>query len=71
MNILKHMEAVFIVAATMAVSASTLDGAIPEAHARPYSASADAIATSGKTAVVTVTARRLTADEKAAAGSRM
>ncbi|MBQ5947089.1 hypothetical protein [Massilia sp. ST3] len=66
MNTLKHMEAVFIVTAAMAVSASYLGGAIPEAQARPYGANPDAIATSGKVAVVTVTAKRLSLAEKAA-----
>lgn len=65
MNTLKHMEAVFLVTAAMAVSASYLDGAIPEAQARAYGANPAAIATSGKVAVVTVTAKRLSAEEKA------
>ena len=65
MNILKHMEAVFLFTAAMAVPASYLGAAIPEAQARPYGADPAAVATSGKVAVVTVTARRLSAAEKA------
>ena len=65
MNILKHMEAVFLFTAAMAVPASYLGAAIPEAQARPYGADPAAVASSGKVAVVTVTARRLTAVEKA------
>lgn len=75
MNILKNMEAVFLTAAVLAVSASQFGGPISEAQARAYTPDAAAIATSGKVAVVNVTAKRLSAEEKAelladAAGSR-
>jgi hypothetical protein len=65
MNIIKHMEAVFLVTAAMAVPASYLGAAVPEAQARAYSADPAAVATSGKVAVVSVTAKRLSAAEKA------
>ncbi|MFL6675292.1 MAG: hypothetical protein ACJ8LG_18615 [Massilia sp.] len=57
MNILKHMEAVFAVALTVAVSAGYFAGA-----AEPQLA-AD-VATPTKMAVVNVTAKRLTAAQK-------
>ncbi|WP_290420369.1 hypothetical protein [Massilia sp. YIM B02443] len=69
MNILKHMEAAFLVAALVAVPASYLGGGIPDAQADVNAAVkgqayADAVATSGKTAVVIVSAKRLDAEEK-------
>lgn len=71
MNILKHMEAAFIALALAALPASYLADAIPDAQARAADA-AVAVATPGKMAVVTVSAKRLSADEKRAeAGSRM
>jgi len=70
MNILKHMEAVFIAVVLIAVPASYLGaahagrsdapraiaGAVAGAGANVY---AGAVATSGKVAVVTITAKRL------------
>jgi len=67
MNILKHMEAAFLVVALVAVPASYLDGGIPDAQANvktAVSAQADAVATPGKTAVVVVSAKRLDVEEK-------
>lgn len=68
MNILKQMEAAFLVAALVAVPASYLGGGIPDAQAHVNTAStqayADAVATSGKTAVVVVSAKRLDVEEK-------
>jgi uncharacterized membrane protein (DUF441 family) len=64
MRILKHMEAVFIVALGVACSASYLADGVPAAHAQPHIADAAAIATSGKMAVVTVTAKRPSVAEK-------
>ena len=68
MNILKHMEAAFLVAALVAVPASYLGGGIPDAQARVNAATsqtyADAVATPGKTAVVVVSAKRLDAEDK-------
>ncbi|MGI4718955.1 MAG: hypothetical protein ACRYGO_03710 [Janthinobacterium lividum] len=69
MNIMKHMEAVFIVAMGVAVSGSYLIDSIPEAQARPYTADAAQVASGVRMAVVTVTAKRLSPEEKAA-GSR-
>ena len=70
MNVMKHMEAVFVVAMSLAVSGSYVLEAIPEAQARNYSADPAMVASGGKMAVVTVTAKRLSADEKQAAGDR-
>ena len=68
MNILKHMEAAFLVAALVAVPASYLGGGIPDAQAHVNTVSAqayaDAVATPGKTAVVVVSAKRLDVEEK-------
>ena len=63
MNILKHMEAVFvatIAVAVLAVSATYATGSMPEAQ------SSTAIATAGNATmpVVVVSAKRLSADEK-------
>lgn len=69
MNIIKHMEAVFVVAIGVAVSGSYLVDNIPEAQARPYTADAAQVASGAKMAVVTVTAKRLSPEEKAT-GSR-
>ena len=70
MNLMKHMEAVFVVAMSLAVPGSYLLDAIPDAHARSYDADTAMIASGDKTAVVTVTAKRLSAEEKQAAGVR-
>lgn len=69
MNIMKHMEAVFVVAIGVAVSGSYLIDNIPEAQARTYTADAAQVASGARMAVVTVTAKRLSPEEKAA-GSR-
>lgn len=63
MNILKNMEAIFVVTLALVGSADYLADALPQANAQPVAASA--IATSGKVAVVTVSAKRLSAQEKA------
>jgi len=55
---------------SLAVSGSYLLDAIPEAQARNYSPDPAMVASGGKMAVVTVTAKRLSAEEKAAAGAR-
>lgn len=60
MNVLKNFEAVFVVALGMAVSASYV-AQRPADTAQPQSAS---IATPGKMAVVTVSAKRMSAAEK-------
>jgi hypothetical protein len=44
--------------------------AIPEAQARNYSADAAMVASGAKVAVVTVSAKRLSAEEKQVAGAR-
>ena len=70
MNLMKHMEAVFVVAMSLAVSGSYLLDAIPEARARSYQAGAAMVASGDKMAVVTVSAKRPGADEKQADGTR-
>ena len=70
MNIIKHMEAVFVVALGLAVSGSYLLDAIPEARARSYSADPAMVASGAKMAVVTVSAKRLSSEEKQVQGSR-
>ncbi|QOY96294.1 hypothetical protein IM543_11000 [Massilia sp. UMI-21] len=70
MNIMKHMEAVFVVAMSLAVGGSYLVDAIPEAQARSYAAADAMVASGDRMAVVTVSAKRLPAEEKAAAGAR-
>ena len=77
MNVLKHMEAIFVVTLAFAGSVGVVTNAVPEAHAQDMRASADAIAAPGKMAVVTVTAKRMSTIEKTlslleegAAGSR-
>lgn len=63
MNALKHMEAIFIAAALIAVPAGYL-AKVSEANAAPYSTSSAAIASGAKIATVTVTAKRLSSAEK-------
>lgn len=63
MNILKNMEAIFVVTLALVGTADYLADGLPQAHAQPLVASA--IATSGKVAVVTVSAKRMSAEEKA------
>ena len=70
MNTMKHMEAVFVVAMSLAVSGSYLLDAIPEAQARSYGADTAMVSSGDKVAVVTVSAKRLSAEEKQAAGAR-
>jgi hypothetical protein len=60
-NILKHMEAVFVATVALAVSGSYMIDAIPEAHAK-----AAVVATStAAVPVVVVKAKRMSAEEKA------
>jgi len=63
MNVLKHMEAIFIAAALVAVPAGYL-AKITDARADNYSIDSAAIASGDKMAVVTVSAKRLDAAEK-------
>ncbi len=65
MNIMKNMEAVFVVAMALAVPGSYLLDGIPQAQARTYIADAAQVASGDKVAVVTVSAKRLSAEEKA------
>lgn len=64
MNVLKHMEAIFIAAALVAVPASYVGGSV-DANARNLGGDA-MIASGAKMATVTVSAKRLDAAEKTA-----
>lgn len=67
MNLIKHMEAVFIASVAFAVGGSYLAEHLPQAHAkRAVVASA-----ADNTAVVVVKARRMSAAEKHAAAGRI
>jgi hypothetical protein len=67
MNILKNMEAIFISATIIAGATSFAQADAPKAVtvAAPAVVAKAALATEGKMAVVTVSAKRLTAEEKA------
>lgn len=60
MNILKHMEAVFVATVALAVSGSYLIDTLPVAHAKPVAAVSSVTAVP----VVVVSAKRMTAQEK-------
>jgi hypothetical protein len=65
MNILKHMEAVFVVTVAVLGSAALITEQLPEANARPYSAPAANVVTSeAPLTVVYVTAKRMTPEQK-------
>lgn len=64
MNVLKHMEALFIAAALVAVPASYL-GSAADANARDLGADS-MVASGARMATVTVSAKRLDAAEKTA-----
>lgn len=70
MSIMKHMEAVFVVTLGVAVSGSYLLDAVPEAHARSYALDTSMVASGDRMAVVTVSAKRLSSEEKRQEGSR-
>ena len=59
MNLLKHMEAVFVATVALAVSGSYMIDAIPEAHAK-----APVVASTAAVPVVVVKAKRMSAEEK-------
>jgi hypothetical protein len=64
-NILKHMEAVFVVTVAFLGSAAFVTERVPEANARPYPApAASATAAEAPLPTVYVTAKRMTPDEK-------
>jgi hypothetical protein len=63
MNVLKHMEAVFIAAALIAVPVGYL-AKVSDANATAFTVSSAAIASGAKVATVTVTAKRLSNAEK-------
>ncbi len=64
MNIAKNMEALFITALGLALFTSVATAAVPARHA--VSHQADQVAAQSEMHVVTITAKRLTAAEKAA-----
>lgn len=59
MNLLKHMEAVFVITVAVAVSGSWLVDTLPEANARAVSVSAQQTIP-----VVVVSAKRMSPEEK-------
>lgn len=67
MNILKNMEAIFISATIIAGATSFAQADAPKAAtlAAPAAVAKAALATEGKMAVVTVSAKRMSAAEKA------
>ena len=65
MNILKHMEAVFVVTVAVLGSAALVTERLPEVNARPYSTPAASVAAAeAPMAVVYVTAKRMTPEQK-------
>jgi hypothetical protein len=62
-NILKHMEAGFVVTVAILGSAAFVTERLPDATARPYPAQASVVA-EAPMAVVYVTAKRMTPEEK-------
>jgi hypothetical protein len=65
MNILKHMEAVFVVTVAVLGSAALITEQLPEANARPHSAlSARVVTSEAPLTVVYVTAKRMTPEQK-------
>ena len=68
MNIAKNMEAIFIAAVALAGAASLATAAVPATAAAPTTivATKAASAAAGSMPVVTITAKRLSAAEKAA-----
>lgn len=62
-NVLKHMEAVFVVTVAIFGAGAFVSENLPEANARPYSAPAASTAEAPMT-VVYVTAKRLTPEQK-------
>jgi hypothetical protein len=64
-NILKHMETVFVVTVAILGSAAFVTESVPEANARPYPAAAASLASAeAPIATVYVTAKRMTPEEK-------
>lgn len=64
MNVIKHMEAAFIVSLAVAGFGSAAVNAIPKAEASVPSVAANSIATPATMAVVKVSAKRLSPAEK-------
>jgi hypothetical protein len=63
-NILKHMEAVFVVTVAILGSAAFVTERLPEANAQPYSAPAASAIAVAPITVVHVTAKRMTPEQK-------
>lgn len=64
MNILKHMEAVFVVTVAILGSAALVTERLPEANARAYLAPAASVTAEAPMTVVHVTAKRMTEEQK-------
>jgi hypothetical protein len=64
-NILKHMEAIFVVTVAVLGSAALVTERLPEANARPYTAPpATTVASAQAPLTVYVTAKRMTPEQK-------
>lgn len=63
-NVLKHMEAVFVVTVAILGAGAFVTENLPEANARPYSAPTASTAAQAPMTVVYVTAKRLTPEQK-------
>jgi hypothetical protein len=64
MNVIKHMEAAFIVSLAIAGFGSVAVNAVPQAEASVPAVAENSIATPTTVAVVKVSAKRLSASEK-------
>lgn len=65
MNVLKHMEAVFVVTVAIFGAGALVSESLPEAHARSYPAAvANTPAAEAPMTVVHVTAKRMTPEQK-------
>ena len=64
MNILKHMEAVFVATVVFTVGGLYVKGTLPEAHAKATVIATTATTATTGTQVVVVKAKRMNAEEK-------
>lgn len=64
MNVLKHMEAIFVVTVAIFGAGALVTESLPEAQARSYSTPAASVVAEAPMAVVYVTAKRMTPEQK-------
>lgn len=64
MNLIKHMEAVFVAGVALTVGGSYLADTLPQAHARSSASALVANAAAPQAPVVVIKARRMSAEEK-------